>query len=185
MGFVRIHSLLQASSCSGVQSSMFCAPPWTSTGWRGIGASPWSAPWSARESQLQHLVSLTYSHSSFLLRYNFFFFFLKYLIPETLPLSLIGLALASNGSVLEPIGIVSTGHRNSFWQLLTKSTSAAPLLLKPHQSNSIYNILLCHFFCYDVMAASHLLCHYQNRHFRMHYLVHNTFTITEHFTEFY
>ena len=36
-----------------------------------------------------------------------------------LPPSLIGLALASDGSVLEPSGIGSIRYRGSFWQLLT------------------------------------------------------------------
>jgi len=39
---------------------------------------------------------------------------MKYVITEVLPLSLIGLALASGKSVLEPAGIGSVGHRGSF-----------------------------------------------------------------------
>ena len=39
---------------------------------------------------------------------------LKYVIPEALPPSLMSSALASGGSVLEPAGIGSVGHRGSF-----------------------------------------------------------------------
>ena len=39
---------------------------------------------------------------------------LKSVIPAVLPLSLMGSALASGGSVLEPAGIGSVGHGGSF-----------------------------------------------------------------------
>ena len=39
---------------------------------------------------------------------------------------LIGSALASGGSVLEPAGIGSIRHRGSFWDLLTEATPVAP-----------------------------------------------------------
>jgi len=54
-------------------------------------------------------------------------------IPEVLPPSLMGSALASGGSVLELSGTGSVGHRGSFWQLLTEATPVAPLLPKPVQ----------------------------------------------------
>lgn len=51
------HSLLLASTCSGMGSSRSCrwisAPPWTSKGLQG--PSPWAAPWASGESQLQRL----------------------------------------------------------------------------------------------------------------------------------
>jgi len=50
---------------------------------------------------------------------------LQYIIPEALPQSLMGLALASSGSMLEPAGISSVGHGGSFQQLLTETTSVA------------------------------------------------------------
>jgi len=43
-----------------------------------------------------------------------FFPLLKYVIPEALPPSLVGAALASSRFVLEPAGIASVGHRRSF-----------------------------------------------------------------------
>jgi len=43
-----------------------------------------------------------------------FFPLLKYVITEALPASLMGLALANSGSVLEPAGIGSIRHRGSF-----------------------------------------------------------------------
>jgi len=55
---------------------------------------------------------------------------LSYVIPEVLPLSLMGSALASGGSVLELAGTGSVGHGGSFWQLLTEATPIAPPLPK-------------------------------------------------------
>jgi len=49
-----------------------------------------------------------------------------------------GLALASGGSVLEPAGAGSFGHRGRFWQLLTEVTPVAPLPLpKPCHEKTV------------------------------------------------
>ena len=61
----------------------------------------------------------------------FFLPLLKYVITEALPLSLIGLALASGGFILEPSGTGFITHGGSFSQLLTETTPIAPLLPKP------------------------------------------------------
>jgi len=61
-----------------------------------------------------------------------------FFIPEALPPSLMGSALASGGSILEPAGVGSTGHRGSFWQLLTEATPVAPLLPKPGHANPVH-----------------------------------------------
>jgi len=53
-----------------------------------------------------------------------------------------GLALASGGSILEPAGIGSVGHRGSFQQLLTEAITVAPLLPKPCHSNPIQAVIL-------------------------------------------
>ena len=110
-------------------------------------ASPWSSSWL-----LENLCSSTWSISSpsftdvgvyravwltcshFCCSYTaggsvlggFFPPFLNYVIPEAPPPSLMGSALTSGGSVLEPAGIGSIRHRGSFWQLLREATSVAP-----------------------------------------------------------
>ena len=65
----------------------------------------------------------------------FFLPLLKYVITEALPPSLIGLALASSGFVLEPSGTGSIGHGGSFSQLLTEAAPMAPWLPKPCLAN--------------------------------------------------
>jgi len=65
---------------------------------------------------------------------SFFFPFL-HMLPEVLPPSLIGLALASGGSVLEPAGTGFTRPGGSFLQLLTEATPMAPPLPKPCHAN--------------------------------------------------
>jgi len=67
-----------------------------------------------------------------------FFLPFKYFITEVLPLLLVGLALASGGSVLEPAGVGSSGLRESFWQLLTEATPVAPLLPTPWHVNPVH-----------------------------------------------
>jgi len=57
-----------------------------------------------------------------------------------LPPLLMGSALASGVSVLEPAGIESVGHRGSLYQLLTEATPVAPLLPKPWHANPIHGI---------------------------------------------
>jgi len=98
-------------------------PPWAAG---TQPAPPWSTPWAAEEPLLQcleHLLpppSLTLVYAELFLSHILtplsscscccaaaFFPLLNYVIPEALPLSLMALALASNGSVLEPAGISS------------------------------------------------------------------------------
>jgi len=62
---------------------------------------------------------------------------LRHVIPEALPPSLTGSALASSGSVLELPGIGSDGHRGSFSQLLTEATPVDSPLQKPCHTNPI------------------------------------------------
>jgi len=157
------HSLFWASSCSGVGSSVGCrwisAPPWTSmgcrgttclamvfsTGCRGISAPAPGAPPShpssltlvSAELFLLHLLGplswlLLLLHSSFSPLLN-------YVMPEVLPPSLMGLALASSGSVLDLAGTGSIKSGGSFWQLLAAATSVAPLLQIPCHANPIYS----------------------------------------------
>jgi len=127
------------------------APLWTSMGCRGticltmvfitgckgrLSALTFRAPPPSSfftDLGVCRVVSLTSSHSSLLTAVSplsFFLCFLKYLIPEALPLLLIGLALASGGSVLEPAGTGFMGPGGSFSQLLTEATPIAPLLPK-------------------------------------------------------
>jgi len=63
---------------------------------------------------------LTYFHFSLPAAVAQQFFLLPFLnvIPEVLPLSLMGSALASSGSVLETAGLGSVRHRRGFWHLL-------------------------------------------------------------------
>jgi len=75
-------------------------------------------PWCL-QSCFFHIVSLLSLHCC--LTPSFFFRFLKYVIPEVLPLSLNGLALASGGSVLERAGTGCIRHGGSFSQLLTEA----------------------------------------------------------------
>jgi len=84
------------------------------------------------------VVSFTPSHSPLLtgvLTAVLFLPLLKYVITEAPPPSLIGLALASGGSVLEPAGTGFIRHGGSFSQLLTEATPIAPRLPKPCHAN--------------------------------------------------
>jgi len=155
------HSFLQASTCSGIGSLpqatggdlLHRRPPWTTS---GQPASPWSSSQAAREnSLLQHLENVLplplhwpwylqtcFSHIVSLLSLNchfsqqfFFLPLLNYVITEALPPSLIGLALASSGSILELAGTGSIRHGGSFSQLLTEATPIAPPLPKPCHTN--------------------------------------------------
>lgn len=68
-------------------------------------------------------VSFLYSHSSALAEVvQGFFPLLESVIPEALPMFLMGSALARSRYVLEPAGIGSPGHGG--WQLLTVATPA-------------------------------------------------------------
>jgi len=163
------HSLLWGTStCSGVGSSMGCrwisAPPRTSTmgcrvtacltmvfsmGYRGISAlAPWgiSSPSFCTDLGVCRVVSLTYSHSSLPAAVaQLVLPFLKCVITEVLQTLLIGSALASSGSIFEPSGTGSVGHRRSVWHLLTEDTAVASPLPKPYHINQIHlGIFLTH-----------------------------------------
>lgn len=55
--------------------------------------------------------------------------FIGHVIPEVVPQSLMGSALASDGSVLEPASVGSVRHRESFKHLLTEATPVTSPLL--------------------------------------------------------
>jgi len=160
----RGHSLPWASTCSSVRSSMGCkwisAPLWTSidcrrtacltmvfsTGCRGISAPAPGAP-PPPPSALT-LVSAEWFHilllfSPLLLPHSLVLFptLLNYVIPEALPASLMGSALASSGSVLEPADTGFVGHRGSFWQLLTEATPVVPPATKTllRKANTVFH----------------------------------------------
>jgi len=139
MGFPWSHSLLQAYICSSMGSSTgyrwISAPPWTSMGCRGttcltmvfitgcrgkISALASGAPPPPPSSLTLVSAELFLSHSLTPLSQTAIsmqvFPLLKYVISETLPPLLIGLALASSGSVLELAGIGSIRHGGSFSQ---------------------------------------------------------------------
>jgi len=160
VGFPRDHSVLQASPCSSVGSLpraaggdlLHCGPPWAAG---GQPASPWSSARAARgdsapmsQAPPPPRSSLTLGSAELFLSHRltllasllshpevFFLPLLKYVIPEVLPPSLIGLALASGGSVLEPAGTGCIRHGGSFSQLLTEATPMAPPLPKPCHAN--------------------------------------------------
>jgi len=87
-----------------------------------------SSPLLPTDLGVCRLVSLTSSHSSLFTAVSpqFFLSFLKYAIPEVLPPSLIGLALASGRSVLEPADTGLIRHGVSFSQLLRESHPCSP-----------------------------------------------------------
>jgi len=154
MGSPRGHSLLQASTCSSVGSLprdvggdlLHHGPPWTAghslphyglhyelQGNLCYGTWSTSSPSSAQtlgsaEVLLSH--SLTPLSCCCSLPLNYF-------IPEVLPPSLMGSALASDGSVLEPAGVGSIRYGGCFQQLLTEATPVAPLLPKPCHTNPV------------------------------------------------
>jgi len=154
------HSFLQASTCSIVGSLpwatggdlLLCGPP------RAAGeqpSSPWSAPGAAGESVLWRLkpsypsfctdlgvcrvVALTCSHSSLPLQFLLqrgFFPLLNYFISEALPPPLMGSAVVSSGSILEPAGSGSMGHRRASSSFSQKPPLYPPLP-KPCHANPI------------------------------------------------
>jgi len=126
-GSPRGHSLLWASTCSSVRFVPWAAgrellhlgPPWAAG---GQSVSPWSSPWASGESLpcawstsspffctdlgVCGVVSLTLSHFPLLAAVaQQLFPLLKSVIPEVLPLTLLGSALASGGSILEPVAL--------------------------------------------------------------------------------
>jgi len=134
-GSSQYNSFLQASTCSGVGFIakatdgylLHCGPPWSAG---GQPASPWSFNMSCKgklsapasqalppHSLFTHLgVCRVVSPLSSLPFHRCFFFLplLKYVITEELPQSLIGLALASIGSILEPAGTGSIRYGGRF-----------------------------------------------------------------------
>jgi len=152
------HNLLQASTCSGVGSLpwatggylLHCGSPWTAG---GQPDSPLSSSRAAREDSLlwcfEHLLpppsslilvsaELFLSHSLTPLSSRsfsciFFLPLLKYVFPDVLPPLLIGLALGSGGSILQPASTDFIRHEGSFSQLLTEAI--APSLPKPCHAN--------------------------------------------------
>ena len=77
-----LHHRLQGNLCSGTWST--------------------SSPSFFTDLGVCRVVSLTFSHSSLLAAAQHFLPFPKYVVTEALPALLIGSALASGGSVLEP-----------------------------------------------------------------------------------
>jgi len=160
VGFPQGHSFLQASTYSCVGSLpratsgylLHHGPPWAaggqtaslryfSTGCKGglsaLVSQAFPPPSFFTDLGVCRAVSFTSSHSSLSNAFlpQFFLPLLKYVIPEALPPSLIGLALASSGSVLELAGIGFIRHGESFSQLLTEATPIAPPLPKPCHAN--------------------------------------------------
>ena len=151
------HSFLRASPCSSVGSLprathgdlLHCGPPWAA------GASPQSSPGAAGQSlpgapppppSAQTLVSaelflsLSLTPLSVLLQW---FSLLKHPIPEALPPSLMGLALTSVRSALEPAGVGSIRHGGRFWQLLTEDTPI-PAFHPPCHANPLHQCCESH-----------------------------------------
>lgn len=124
--FPPVHSLFRHPLAPAWGSSVSCrwtsVPLLTSMGCRATAASPWSSPIVAL---LQHLSTSSPSfftdlkclHSCLLsslaaiTSVQYFFLLLNYVFTEVLLLFLISLTLASGGSILEPAGIDSAGHR--------------------------------------------------------------------------
>jgi len=118
---------------------LYRGPPWTAG---GQPASPWSSLWAERnlcsstwsisspsfftDLGVYRVVSFTSSHSSLSTAISLQVFpLLKYVVTEALPPLLIGLALASGGSILELAGTGFIRHGGSFSQLLTEATPIA------------------------------------------------------------
>lgn len=113
---------LQRNICSGAWN-IFCPP--FSTG-----------------LDVFRVVSLTFSHSSLHLQLLLPScsappspFLFRCIIPEALPLLLMGSTLASGSSILEPAGAGSIEHRGTIYHLLTGAASVAPPLAKPCHAN--------------------------------------------------
>ncbi|KAJ7414373.1 hypothetical protein BTVI_41283 [Pitangus sulphuratus] len=93
-----------------------------------MGSSAWSisSP-SSTDLGVSRVVPLTYSHSSLPAAvFAGFFSLLGHVIPEALPPSLMGSALASRGFILELSGIGSIGYGGSFCHVLTEAMAVAP-----------------------------------------------------------
>ena len=111
MGFPRGHSLLGASTCSGMGSSLpglqvdICSTV-DLHGLQGDSLGPSSLTLVSAGLFLSHVLTPPF----WLLFHSGFFPLLEYVITEVLPPSLMGSALARGGSILEPAGIGSIGH---------------------------------------------------------------------------
>jgi len=105
--------------------------PWSSSRAAGEKSLLWhlstSSPSFFTALGVCRVVSFTLSQSSLSTAISLQVFpLLRYVITEALPPMLIGLVLASSGSVLEPAGIGSIRYGESFSQLLTEATPVAP-----------------------------------------------------------
>jgi len=158
-GSPRGHSLLQASTYCGMGSLpcaaglylLYCGPPWL----QGDNLRYHGLHHDLEGKTLCSEILSTYSPSFFtdlgvcrvvshfisllsnchLTAVLFFLPLLKSVITEVLPLSLIGLALASCESILEPAGTGFIRHGGSFSQLLMEANTIAPPLQNPCHSN--------------------------------------------------
>lgn len=94
---------------------------------KNLSSCSWSTCSFCSDLGICRVVHLTYSSYSLpVVVVQDVFLLFKYFIPEVLPRSLIGSALANAGSVLDPSGIFSVRHKGNFWQLLTEVTPVAP-----------------------------------------------------------
>lgn len=112
--------MLQCGLFQGLQVDV--SPPWMSMGCRATAASHHRLQGSLSSGSsfppsfasvpaklfLSHILTPLFSVCNFL---PFFFFFLKYVTLEALPLLRMGLASASSRLVLEPAAFGSFGHR--------------------------------------------------------------------------
>jgi len=130
------------------------APSWTSMVCRGtncltmvfimscrgklsalVSRAPPPPPSSLTLVSAELLLSHSLTPLSLLLFHCSFSPLLKYVTTEVLPPSLIGLALASGGPILEPAGTGFIRHGRSFSQLLTEATPIALPLPKSCHAN--------------------------------------------------
>lgn len=120
VGFSTDRSLFQArSTCSTGCSVEICTP---------LAAGEWAPPALSLHWPwcLQGCFSLLTPHSPSYCCIEVFFPFLKYALTKEQITLLIGLALSSSGSLLEPSKTVPYLTWGSFWILLKETTSAAP-----------------------------------------------------------
>lgn len=158
-----ISAFLESStSCRQISASS-----WTPMGCRSTDVSPWSAPGHAGEFLLQYLKHLLpcllhrpwCTHSCFspilslvsLSAVAGLFPLLKCFIPEALSTSLLGSALASSRSILEPASIGSAGHGRGFYQLLREASPVVPC----YQNLAMPIQVLLDFFCLSQLKVSH------------------------------
>ncbi|KAM9616085.1 uncharacterized protein ACIBXB_020459 [Morphnus guianensis] len=140
----------------GLQGNL-CSGAWS------ISSPPSALTWGAAGLFLSHVLT-PLSLAAVSVPQQLFFPLLRSVIPEVLPLSLMGSALSSSGSVLEPAGIGSVGHGGSFWHLLTESTPVAPPppppLPKPCHADPIHVLVYIAF--QDALYFSNFRSNYYN-----------------------